>query len=141
MMKIMAMLLALPVSFDLVRAYWLPIELNRAMSGHYALPIVASRDQMNKGLRQKKRDWQERDIAFTYSLRRVGEKTHLRGEAVVETRFLKYAGIDDITVSMDRDLIVGYAEMPKIEAPVFDFEVPEFKFEMPPVRHPLNPRF
>ncbi len=137
MMKVMAMLLALPVGFDLVRAYWLPIELNRAMSGHYALPIVASRDEMNKGLRQKKRDWRERDIAFTYRLRRVGGKTHLRGEAVVETRFLKYAGIDDITVSMDRDLIIG----PKIEAPVFDFQVPEYTFEMPPIRPPINPRF
>jgi len=112
--------------YDIVRAYWLPIELNHAIGGHYAIPMVSSAHEMRTGLRTKKRQWRERDIEFTYFLRRGGAKRLLRGDAIVETRFLKYAGLQTITVSMDRDLLVLEAEMPKFEVPNFTFNLPKF---------------
>ena len=131
LLSIVCLLVAWPTGYDVVRAYWLPIELNRAMGGHYALPIVSSRRDMNRGLRAKKQDWRKRGIRFTYTLRRVGEKTHLRGQAVVETRFLRYAGIADITVSMDRDLIVPDVEIPDFKARKFEFEIPDLGIKVP----------
>ncbi len=115
--------------YDIVRAYWLPIELNRAMGGHYALPMVSSAHKMRAGLRTKKREWHERDIEFTYFLRRGGTKRQLRGNAIVETRFLKYAGLQTITVSMDRDLFVPEAEMPVFKKS--NFQMPDFTFKLP----------
>lgn len=97
------------VGYDLVRAYSLPIELNNAMGGHYlffVIPSVSSSHAMRKGLHTKKRDWRKSDIEFTYYLRRGGRGTHIFGKAIVETRFLKYAGLETIEVSMDRDVFV-----------------------------------
>ena len=92
--------------FDVVRAYWLPIELNNAMGGHYLFSAVSSTHGIRKGLSAKKRDWRKRDIEFSYYIRRSSRGTRIRGDATVKTRFLKYAGLETITVSMDRDLVV-----------------------------------
>ena len=127
----LTLLIAIPVGYDIVRAYWLPVELNRAIGGHYALPMASSSQAMNKGLREKKRDWRKKDIEFTYRLRRAGGKTHLRGEAIVGTRFLKYAGVPHLTVSMDRDPIVADVEIPDFKAQKFEFKAPGFGIKLP----------
>jgi len=115
--------------YDIARAYWLPIELNRAIGGHYAVPMVSSASEMRKGLRTKKQEWRKRDIEFTYYVRRGGRGTRIHGNAVVETRFLKYAGLPTITVSMDRNLFGSEVEMPKFSVP--DFKAPAFTFKSP----------
>ena len=92
------------IGYDAVRAYWLPIELKRTADKHYATWPRPPHETMVRTLQRKQKVWRSNGIEFEFIVYTDNDAVKLRGDSIVETRFLKYVGVPEITVSMDQVL-------------------------------------